>query len=47
MGLLDGLFFTVSRGLDLTNQWNAVLGAGPMGTVTADALERTSCLGLG
>ena len=38
--------FSVSRGLELTRQWDAVVAAGPMGTVTADALDRASGLGL-
>ena len=38
--------FSVSRGLELTRQWDAVVAAGPMGTVTAGALERASGLGL-
>ena len=36
--------FTVSRGLELTRQWDAIVAAGPMGTVTAGALERVSGL---
>ena len=38
--------FSVSRGLELTRQWDAIVAAGPMGTVTADARERASGLGL-
>ena len=38
--------FSVSRGLELTRQWDAIVAAGPMGTVAADALERASGLGL-
>ena len=38
--------FSTSRGLELTRQWDAVVAAGPMGTVTASALERASGLGL-
>ena len=36
--------FTVSRGLELTRQWDAVVAVGPMGTVTAAALERIAGL---
>ena len=39
--------FSMSRGLELTRQWDAVVAAGPMGTVTADALERASSSGFG
>ena len=38
--------FSVSRGLELTRQWDAITVAGPMGTVTSGALERASGLGL-
>ena len=38
--------FSVSRGLELTRQCDAFVAAGPMGTVTSDALERASGLGL-
>ena len=38
--------FTVSRGLELTRQWDAIMIAGPMGTVSAEALERASRLEL-
>ena len=38
--------FSVSGGLELTRQWDAVVAAGPMGTVTAIDLERISGLGL-
>ena len=38
--------FSVSRGLELTRQWDAIVAAGPMGTVTAGDLERISGLGL-
>ena len=38
--------FSVSRGLELTRQWDVILVAGPMGFVTAEALERASGLGL-
>ena len=31
--------FSVSRGLDLTRQWGAIMAAGPMGNVSAGALE--------
>ena len=37
--------FTVTRGLELTRQWDAIVAAGPS-TVTADALERVTGLGL-
>ena len=38
--------FSVSRGLELTRQWDAILVSGPMGTVTAEALDRASSSGL-
>ena len=38
--------FSVSRGLELTRQWDAILGVGPKGTVTAGDLERASGLDL-
>ena len=38
--------FSVSRGLELTRQWSAIAAAGPLGTVTSDALERASRLDL-
>ena len=38
--------FSVSRGLELTRQWDAILAAGPMGNVTSDDLERASSLEL-
>ena len=34
--------FSVSRGLELTRQWDAILASGPMGNVTAEALDRAS-----
>ena len=34
--------FSVSRGLELTRQWGAILASGPVGNVTAEALDRAS-----
>ena len=36
----------MSRGLDLTRQWEAILASGPMGNVTAEALDRVSGAGI-
>ena len=38
--------FTVSGGLELTRQWDAIVAGVPKGTVTADALVRVTGLGL-
>ena len=32
--------FTMSRGLELTRQWDTIVAGGPKGTVAADALAR-------
>ena len=37
--------FTVSRGLELTRQWDMIVAGGPKGTVTAEALARVTGLG--
>ena len=38
--------FTMSRGLELTRQWDTIVAGGPKGTVTADALARVTGLSL-
>ena len=46
LGAIRRSGFSVSRGLELTRQWDAILVSGPMGTVTAEALDRASSSGL-
>ena len=36
----------MSRGLELTRQWDSIVAGGPKGTVTAEALARVADLGL-
>ena len=38
--------FTVSRGLELTRQWDSIVAGGPQGGITADDLVRVAGLGL-
>ena len=38
--------FTVSRGLELTRQWDFIVAGGPQGGITADDLVRVAGLGL-
>ena len=38
--------FTVSRGLELTRQWDSIVACGLQGTITTDALVRVAGLGL-
>ena len=38
--------FTVSRGLELTRQWDSIVAGGPQGGITADDLARVAGLGL-
>ena len=38
--------FTISRGLELTRQWDSIVAGGPQGGITADDLVRVAGLGL-